>query len=128
MAKWLRIDGKKFENSICALDEMMCSKCGYLIEPRIDRWEENGRKMMRYVHRSKCPKCGADMEDYGKNQHVPTNADRIRSMNDEELAGFLGRIIQSTMVGYAAIADKVNEKNAVLIHGWLEWLKQEFES
>ena len=53
-----------------------------------------------------------------------TNADRIRAMTDEELAVFLGRIIQSTMVGYAAIADKTNEKNAVLIHGWLEWLKQ----
>jgi len=121
MAKWLRIDGKKFEKSICALDEMMCSECGYLIEPRIDRWEENGRKMVRYVHRSKCPKCGADMEDYGKKQHAPTNADRIRAMSDEEMAEFfkIGCPPGYDLCGACVPAGDI-------CNGcWLDWLKQE---
>lgn len=56
------------------------------------------------------------------------NADRIRELTDEELATFLGRIIQPRLKnGYTAIRDKTDESVAVLICGWLEWLEQESE-
>ena len=42
----------------------------------------------------------------------PTNADRIRSMTDEELAGFISMQIIDRNIG-------------VPVESWLDWLKQE---
>lgn len=44
----------------------------------------------------------------------PTNADRIRSMTDEELAGFI----------YSQIIDR---NIGVPVEAWLDWLKKENE-
>lgn len=43
-----------------------------------------------------------------------TNADRIRSMKDEELAGFISMQIIDRNIG-------------VPVESWLDWLKQEVE-
>ena len=45
-----------------------------------------------------------------------TNADRIRSMTDEELAGYLSHIDSPYRMGYARKDER----------GWLDWLKQEY--
>ena len=111
---WIYWDIKNEERGRKKLSGVQCKKCRYLLKDKDgynwcpNKTDDPDIDMIR------------DCEWYA----VKTNADSIRSMTDEELAVFLGRIIQSTMVGYAAIADKTNEKNAVLIHGWLEWLKQ----
>ena len=52
-----------------------------------------------------------------------TNADRIRSMTDEELADFLGSIIHDYGQGTAEI-----EGAGYVIDDWLDWLKEEVES
>ena len=70
----------------------------------------------------KCPVCGEDMR-VGSDM---TNADRIRSMTDEELAKWL-----NNMQGYsyncglleARISEYPNRYNA-----WLEWLKEEVKN
>lgn len=50
-------------------------------------------------------------------QHI-TNADRIRSMADNELAEFLDSIVQDWHQGTAQIGDRI-------IDSWLNWLKEE---
>ena len=47
-----------------------------------------------------------------------TNADRIRSLSDEELSDFLDSIIQDWHQGTAQIGDRI-------IDSWLGWLKEE---
>lgn len=54
------------------------------------------------------------------NQKPITNADRIRSMSDGELADFLDSIIQDWHQGTAQIGDRI-------IDSWLDWLKEEAE-
>ena len=51
-----------------------------------------------------------------------TNGDRIRAMDDRELAVFLKRIIQSRSVDLAVI---VTPGEYVMVSDWLEWLQQE---
>lgn len=69
-----------------------------------------------------CPCCGARME-LGKHISMQTNADRIRSMSDEELADWLGVYCN---------AQKAQEVGKPCVSGigsceecWLDWLKQE---
>ena len=70
----------------------------------------------------------ASNEVIAKSKQQHTNADIIRSMTDEEMATFLGRIIQPRLKnGYTAIRDKTDETVARLISSWLEWLEQECE-
>lgn len=71
-----------------------------------------------------CPCCGARME-LGKHISMQTNADRIRSMTDEELADWLGVYCN---------AQKAHEVGKPCVSGigsceecWLDWLKQEGE-
>lgn len=45
-----------------------------------------------------------------------TNADRIRSMSDEELAEYIAGIIDDANSGSVIYSDRTEE--------WLEWLKQ----
>ena len=52
-------------------------------------------------------------QEFGLN-YVFTNADRIRSMTDEELAGFISSQIIDRNIG-------------VPVESWLDWLKQEYK-
>lgn len=58
-----------------------------------------------------------------------TNADRIRAMSDEELAGFIS--VMSSCNGCKAKASKTAHPCLGLYEGckgnWLDWLKQEVE-
>ena len=51
-----------------------------------------------------------------------TNADHIRSMTDDELADFLGRIQYDTAY---YCAGEANFQNYPYPTNWLDWLKQE---
>ena len=64
-----------------------------------------------------------DCEDYMS--HLPTNADRIRSMTDEELTAFM-----FTAYGCPMWVSNYSCKEDKGCHGakgacWLDWLKQE---
>lgn len=64
-------------------------------------------------------------EALAKGKKVPTNADRIRSMTDEELAEFCFRITDDVASYYGG--DGYESKYPVASKGWLDWLKQEAE-
>lgn len=67
-----------------------------------DRCKEYARCCLNY-----------DGENCRRSRSVePTNADRIRSMTDEELAGFISMQIIDRNIG-------------VPVESWLDWLKQE---
>ena len=53
----------------------------------------------------------------------PSNADRIRSMTDEELAEFCFRITDDVASYYGG--DGYEPKYPVAPKGWLDWLRQE---
>lgn len=52
-------------------------------------------------------------QEFGLN-YVFTNADRIRSMTDKELAGFISSQIIDRNIG-------------VPVESWLDWLKREYK-
>ena len=59
--------------------------------------------------------------------YYPSNADRIRSMSDEELAAFLTDIeVKANNYGYEA-ADGAPDEYP-LPEDWLAWLKQEVDA
>ena len=59
--------------------------------------------------------CNKDCPSYKKFTHKKNNADRIRSMSDEELAEF--------------IRDQIIDRNiGIPTETWLDWLKQEVDS
>ena len=72
----------------------------------------------------KCLVCGANMR-IGE----PTNADRIREMDDEELAEFLRWVALEGMNG--AVSSRgvwtKHELAGGVIVPWIDWLKQEAE-
>lgn len=57
--------------------------------------------------------------------YYPTNADRIRSMTDEELAEFIAKVQRAGAYGRAgAVFDYIDlTQDEVTL--WLDWLKQE---
>ena len=59
--------------------------------------------------------------DYPKERKKQTNADRLRGMNDEDLAAWLATAIARHYDQEAAIPEFDNGL-------WLDWLKQEVES
>ena len=60
---------------------------------------------------------------YGYEKGNPSNADRIRSMTDEELDGFLNEVQgDAYLVGFYARAES---RFTPYGKRWLEWLKQE---
>lgn len=67
----------------------------------------------------KTPCCGAYVSE-----KKPTNADRIRSMSDEELADFVGTYF-SCEYNCAAMTDNCDQNCGKVI---LEWLQSEAES
>ena len=50
---------------------------------------------------------------------IPTNADRIRSMSDEELAAKIEELCQYTFMQISVYSKPMGKAE------WLEWLKQE---
>ena len=61
------------------------------------------------------------MEPEGKDTYVPTNADRIRAMNDEELAEFIATTFENGRISVFAIYPELTEN-----HCGLDWLKQPY--
>lgn len=82
---------------------MICLKCKYF------------NAAQRYCRNIKAKYVGCD-ECYKANPK-PTNADRIRSMSDEELAEYLDGVCHDLWQMFVADPQKM----------WLEWLKQESE-
>ena len=74
-----------------------------------------------------CPCCGARME-LGKHISMQTNADRIRSMSDEELAVWLRNIRYSWTCVPRDNGNRCSDFNDDCNACWLDWLKQECES
>lgn len=73
--------------------------------------EDMAQAVLSWTYKGKTLKEWADSISEPK-----TNADRIRSMTDEEMADFLCKVAyNATPVGYYHI------------EGWLDWLKQEVE-
>ena len=77
--------------------------------------------MVSHIPTAPCYEC----LDYNKWQTTkPTNADRIRSMTDEELADFLWSIGSNPVTGNYYLNGKLlffcGNGN-----GWLDWLRQE---
>ena len=57
-----------------------------------------------------------------------TNADRIRSMTDDDLAHFLAEVAQQAVGQYILIKGGMPQKwDYQCHHCWLDWLKQEAE-
>ena len=54
-----------------------------------------------------------------------TNADRIRNMTDEELAGYLHTIRYAWSCPVRVSGNKCHEHNDNCNECWLEWLKEE---
>ena len=72
-----------------------------------------------------CPgydKCKEYKPDY------MTNADRIRSMSDEELADFLDEVQEEECNALHEVRQDGTLKFMSLRNGWLEWLKQPVEA
>lgn len=72
-----------------------------------------------HIRNNYCPDCGARMDDKDINVPCKTNADRIRSMSDEELAMFLCSILGCD----DCPAEKLCDSKETL--GLLIWLKEE---
>ena len=69
-----------------------------------------------------CYECPASKSDYVQVKTAPkpqTNADRIRSMTDEELAEFLTE--------YRCVHKAPHCKDANCVHCWLDWLQSPVE-
>lgn len=65
--------------------------------------------------------------DYPKERKPTTNADRIRSMSDEELAEWIETIANCRMCKIGeehCSGGETNSRASCMIH-WLDWLKQE---
>lgn len=64
-------------------------------------------------------------EALAREKNVPTNADRIRSMSDEELATWIDRIQADAYERGMMETPIVDYPN--IYSGWLDWLKEEAE-
>jgi hypothetical protein len=58
----------------------------------------------------------------GKDAKVPTNADHIRSMTDEDLAEFIATTFENGRVSVFAIYPELTEN-----HCGLDWLRQPYK-
>lgn len=67
------------------------------------------------------PNCAGFAEDFGGDTNVPTNADHIRSMTDEELAKFLNDSISHGCVCPA------KDCEATCVQCIVNWLKQPYK-
>ena len=92
--------------------ELYCSLCGQ------EALAEYGRHT--YIKSNYCPNCGAKMEAHGKDINVPTNADRIRNMSDEELAVWL---VGATVCERVCSEDEYCQGNEC-VERVTRWLKQ----
>ena len=71
--------------------------------------------------------------DHAKPRKQQTNADRIRAMNDRELAEYLSGILISQSClrlkedGYEPTATQIGEIEHRLYYTWMTWLQQPAE-
>ena len=81
----------------------ICKKCGGIAgwDPYFQSWI--------------CTRCG------NEEPKLITNADRIRSMSDEELAMWINDV---TTNAFSVLALGSNKQTKTIFH-WLNWLKQE---
>lgn len=95
-------------------------------------------KFCRICHNTDCSNHGRDITFLGDGFKcnyipVPTNADRIRAMTDEELAVFLSEryakesVLRVRESGYEPTATEIKELTVRLYMTWLRWLKQPAE-
>lgn len=63
-------------------------------------------------------------KEYGRNTNVRSNADRIRSMSDEELAGFLDEFDSVSGCDMCSVRGNCHAESNC-IEGFLGWLKSE---
>lgn len=72
-------------------------------------------------------KCGSDCPEY--ESRIKTNADKIRSMNDEELAEILSELVLRALHFYCGTEafENINFRRYVEIDMKLEWLQSEAE-
>lgn len=70
-----------------------------------------------------CPVCGSEMR-IGTDM---TNADRIRSMTDEELDKFLGEVQWDVANHCGGVTQKQEYPVPEQRGAWLDWLKQEIK-
>jgi len=68
--------------------------------------------------------CESCLEWDFQNWEAPTNADKIRSMTDEELAEFLDRVDSTNMISCKPMGC-ASKKHC--LDCWLEWLTQPLE-
>lgn len=92
--------------------ETLCENCRNYFNSA--KGDEECRLQEGWLQR--CPVNCPDFADRRK----WTNADRIKSMTDEDLADFLDSIIQDWHQGTAQIGDRI-------IISWFNWLKEEAE-
>ena len=90
--------------------------------------EHDGCKGCAYVSRGEheipCVKCAQNASDNYKRM---TNADRIRSMSDEELAEFIRELNERCLAG-AGMVDCSKNEDCIDCKGVvLEWLQSEVE-
>ena len=91
--------------------------------------EHDGCKGCAYVsrgeHEAPCVKC---MQNASDNYKRMTNADRIRSMSDEELAEFLDIIEQDGIQSqYGGVPCDCCTEKTECSSCWVEWLQSEVE-
>ena len=63
--------------------------------------------------------------DYPKGRKPITNADRIRSMSDEELDKFLGEVQWDVANYCGGVTQKQEHPVPEHMGAWLDWLRQE---
>lgn len=71
-----------------------------------------------------CPECGAEMR-VGSDM---TNADRIRSLSDEELATFLAHLTDCVWCPCPDPHDQCDTIDGSCKKQWLKWLKKEVKT
>lgn len=76
-----------------------------------------------YICTCYAKKCDRNCRTYRRFTHIESNADRIRSMTDEEMAGFMFR----TFGKAAWCLDNKCPPEESCDQCWLDWLKQESE-
>lgn len=88
----------------------------YEIDEKCQKCKNNGTAI--------CNRCDMFYDEFDPIDKPPkTNADRIRSMSDEELAEFCFRITDDVASYYGG--DGYEPKYPVASKGWLDWLREE---
>ena len=93
--------------------------------------KNNAPRPIKNTSKQMCYNVLAEIQDLlGTNRYylVPpkmTNADKIRTLSDEELAGFIQGFVDCAYCTRIAQGCSVNDESC--FNTWLDWLKQEAE-